>query len=95
MDLIERKTIQELLDHGTQIKDIAKITKRSASAISAEIKKNGGVRLYNAEAAQEKSDLDKIEANRGKNSPMQHLAKRLEELEKKVDQLLNMQKEGL
>lgn len=87
MDLIERKIIQDLLDSGSQIKDIADILKRSKSAISSEIKKNGGIRLYNAERAQELSDLKKIESNKGKNSPLQHLIKRVNILEEMIKKL--------
>ena len=87
MELGERRQIQELLDHGTEIKDIAKAIKRSNSTISSEIKKNGGIRLYNAQKAQDKSDQIKKESNEGKNAPLQHLRMRVELLESFV--LLN------
>ncbi len=88
MDLIERKTIEELLEHGTEIRDIAKILKRSQSCISQEIKKNGGKRLYNAIEAQKNSDKAKAEGNKDKNAPLQHLRKRVDILEKIVIALM-------
>lgn len=87
LDLTDRKVIQDLLDHGMEIKEIAEILHRSKSCISAEIKKNGGKRLYNAETAQKQSDYVRIEQNKDKNSPIQHLRRRVDELEKTVSKL--------
>jgi len=85
---MERKTIQELLDHGTEIKDIAEIMKRSQPAIRIEIKRNGGLRLYNAEKAQQICEERSKKANSEKNSPIQHLRKRVEVLEEQVKKLM-------
>jgi IS30 family transposase len=88
MDLHDRQVIQELLDHGTMIKDIAQILERSAVAVGIEIRKNGGIRSYNAELAQERSDAIRQESYKNVNSPIQHLRNRVEELERKVEILM-------
>jgi IS30 family transposase len=87
MDIDERRRIQELLDRAIQIKDIAKMLNRSHATISQEIKKNGGLRLYNAEKAQEVSDFNRLEGNKNKNGPIQGLYHRFDELEKRVKEL--------
>jgi IS30 family transposase len=87
-DLIERKTIQELLDHGTEIRDIAEILKRSQQCIRLEIKRNGGMRLYNGEEAQRLTVERWKKSNAGKNSPLQHLRKRVEVLEEQIKKLM-------
>lgn len=94
IDFFERRTIQELLDHGTEIKDIAIITNRSSSAISSEIKRHGGIRNYNAEEAQRISDEKSKLGNKDKNSPIQHLRKRVSDLEEKIEKLINSLKES-
>jgi IS30 family transposase len=90
MNLAERKLIQELLDSGKQMKDIAKISKLSYSAICRELRRNGGIRLYNAEKAQEKSDKELKHIRLERKGTIQKLTKRIEDLEKKLDQLLSL-----
>jgi len=85
----ERRVIEDLLDHGTEIKEIANIIHKSASAVSQEIKQAGGKRKYNAESAQKLSDERKKEGNKDKNSPMQHLVKRVLDLESRFSDLEN------
>lgn len=92
LDINERIKIEEMLNDGITIKGICLALKRSQAAISAEIKKNGGIRLYNAQKAQEKSDRDKKESNKDKNSPVQHLRHRIDELEKQVKILMDLNK---
>jgi DNA-binding transcriptional MerR regulator len=89
----ERKVIQDLLDHGTEIKDISEILQRSQATVRAEIKKYGGVRSYNAENAQKNSDLTKKEANKYKNSPVQHLRIRVDNLEMQLEIMTETLKE--
>jgi len=81
IDFKERRVIQDLLNHGTNFKDIASILQRSSTAIREEVKKGGGIRKYNAEDAQKLSNERAIEGNKEKNSPLQHLTKRVEQLE--------------
>lgn len=88
MNIDERRRIEEMLNDGITASGISKVLKRSPSCISSEIKKNGGTRFYNAEKAQENSERLKYEANKDKNSPVQHLRKRVDELENKVKFLL-------
>jgi len=88
MGIQERRAIQDLLDHGTDIKDIAAIIHRSKPAVYAEIKKNGGVRLYNAEKAQENCDAINKAANKDKNVPYLNLKKRVEKLEEILSKLV-------
>ena len=87
LDFMEQKIIQDLLDHGTQIKDIAKTLNRSTTTIYNEINKGGGLRLYNAERAQESSDMRTLEGNKGKNGPLQRACKCIEKLENEVEEL--------
>jgi IS30 family transposase len=90
INLDERLIIQDLLDHGTEIKDIAKTLNRSQNTIRLEVKKAGGIRKYNAKEAQKLSEERAKEGNKDKNSPMQHLAKRISILENEVEELKKM-----
>lgn len=88
LNIEERKAIQDFLDQGKEIKYIAEILHRSQSCISSEIKRNGGIRIYDAKKAQENSITNAINGNKDKNSPLQHLKKRVEFLEKCIRLLI-------
>ncbi len=89
IDFQERRVIEDLLNHGTEIKDIADILHRSKSAISAEIKASGGIRKYIAEQAQKLSDERALKGNKDKNTPLQHLTNRVTQIEITLNKLIN------
>lgn len=80
--------IEELLDNGTEIKNIASILKRAISTVAAEIKKNGGKRLYNAEKAQENSENINKKCNEGKNLTYIEILDRLKTIEMKLENMM-------
>ncbi len=87
LDIEERLSIQNLLDQGCMIKEIAIALKRSNSCIHNEIKRNGGARLYNAKIAQDNSNEIYKLSNKDKNSPIQHLRNRVATLEEQMRNL--------
>lgn len=87
IELGHREVIEDLLNHGTSIKDISNVTKISTSAIYQEIKRSGGIRLYNAKDAQNNYEERMKKLGENRNSPIQHLRNRVKKLEEELEQI--------